>query len=183
MFGNRRFILAAFCLALALTVGCQQEKKQPSASEQAQKDWNAARAGVLVNLAKEQYQNASFDKCRQTINDALKLMPASEPLHVMSARVAIEQGQPEVAERELQLARQLSPSDAEPLYLSGVVYQRWQKPDTACDFYRQAAEKAPAELSYVLAEAEMLVALNRSKDCARASVGKGQLFRAQRRYP
>jgi tetratricopeptide (TPR) repeat protein len=58
----------------------------------------------------------------------------------------------------------LVPADGEPYYLSGVVYQRWQKLDTAYEFYGKAAERSPAELSYVLAQSEMLVAMNRIND-------------------
>ncbi|HEX4793030.1 MAG TPA: tetratricopeptide repeat protein, partial [Humisphaera sp.] len=76
----------------------------------------------------------------------------------------IENGQLELAEQELKLARHYRPADPEPYYLSGVVYQRWQKPDVAYDFYHQAATKAPAELAYLLAQAEMLVAMDRSPE-------------------
>jgi Flp pilus assembly protein TadD len=45
-----------------------------------------------------------------------------------------------------------------------VIYQRWQKPQTAYEFYTAAADKSPAELAYVIARAEMLVDLARQNE-------------------
>ena len=49
--------------------------------------------------------SSSFDKCRKTTNDALKMDPTNANLRVLSAKIAIEQGQLEAAERELELAQ------------------------------------------------------------------------------
>lgn len=147
-------------LLVSLLVGCQGAKP-PQDKELAQKHWSEARASVLYSLAQDQYKNHDFDTCKQTLAQALKISPDGAPLHTLSAKVSIEQGQLELAEQELELARKFSPKDPEPYYLSGVVYQRWQKPVTALEFYKLASERAPAELSYILAQSEMLVALHR----------------------
>jgi tetratricopeptide (TPR) repeat protein len=62
---------------------------------------------------------------------------------------------------QLEQARREEPTNAETDYLTGVIYQRWQQPQKAADAYAAAAAKNPGELCYVLAQAEMLVALNR----------------------
>ena len=124
------------------------------------KRWNAARSAVLLGLARDQYDNQNFDKARQTVDESLKMSPDSAPAHILSAKLYIEQGQLEAAERELASARQLDPTNAECDYYSGVIYQRWQQPQDALKFYEQANTKAPAELAYLLARAEMLVALD-----------------------
>jgi tetratricopeptide (TPR) repeat protein len=147
-------------LLVPLLASCQGAKP-PQDKEVAQKHWSEARATVLYSLAQDQYKAHDFDKCKETLAQALKISPEGAPLHTLSAKVAIEQGQLELAEQELELARKFGPRDPEPYYLSGVVYQRWQKPVTALEFYKLASERAPAELSYVLAQSEMLVALNR----------------------
>jgi tetratricopeptide (TPR) repeat protein len=142
--------------------GCSSQTATPKA--QVVKQWNDARSGVLLGLARDQYQNGVFDKSRQTIDEAIKLSPDSEPAHILSARLYVEAGQLEAAERELMAARQLNPSDAEADYLSGVVYQRWQQPERALEFYQHACDKSPAELAYVMAKAETLVAMGRRAD-------------------
>lgn len=154
-----RFRVTAFLVA-SLLIGCQGSKS-PQDKEVAQKHWSEARATVLYSLALDQYKAHDFDKCKETLGQAMKISPDGAPLHTLLAKVNIEQGQLELAEKELELARKFGPKDPEPYYLSGVVYQRWQKPVTALEFYKLAAERAPAELSYVLAQSEMLVALNR----------------------
>src|SRR3954468_9509065 len=124
-------------------VGCAGNH-QKTQREAALKQWNGARASVLYSLAKDQYATGNFDKARQTVDEALKLDPTSEPLHVLGAKLAIEQGQLESAEIDLKEAQKLNAKDAEADYLLGVVYQRWQKPETALQCYLKASDKAPA---------------------------------------
>lgn len=151
--------LPIFAAALILMTGCQSNRK--SQNQAATEQWNMARAGVQYGLARQQYESGNFDKSRESIQQGLKLEPNNPALRILSAKVAIEQGQLELAEKELERARTAAPANAEADYLSGVVYQRWQRVETACEFYTSASEKAPAELAYLLARSEMLVAMDR----------------------
>jgi Flp pilus assembly protein TadD len=161
----RNAVLAATLVAsVSLTAGCGANKKQQTNKQQAGQRWNAARASVLLTLARDQYAGGNFDKCRKTIDDALKLDPENPQVHLLNAKLAIEQGQLELAERELIFVRTKIPNDAEPHYLSGVIYQRWQKPERAYECYKAAGERAPAEQAYLLAEAETLVSLDRQPE-------------------
>jgi len=158
---------APLLLGLTLTIGCGSSGQKTNTQTQkqaAQKQWAGARANVLGNLAKEQYDNGNFDKARQTTDDALKMDPENVPLRVLSARIAIEQGNLELADKELVLARRLDPRNAEADYFAGAICQRWQKFQEAHDFYRSASEKQPSELAYLLAQSEALVLLNRPDD-------------------
>jgi len=155
-------IIALALAAAASTSGCGG--KTPDQKAEAQERWNNTRATILLGVAQDQYKAQDFDKCRETLNKASRMSPDAPQLHTLAAKVEIEQGHLELAEKELELARKFGPNDPEPYYLSGVIYQRWQKPQTALEFYRQSAQRAPAELSYVLAEGEMLVALDRSPE-------------------
>jgi tetratricopeptide (TPR) repeat protein len=152
--------------ALVLITGCSG-KKNPTQKEKAYKQWAAARANVMYALAQDQYKTGNFDNSRKTTNEALKLNPDHLQLRILSARLAIESAQLELAERELIEARRINPKDAESDYLAGVVYQRWQKPERALEFYTSAAEKNPGELAYLLARSEMLVALTRQEEALR----------------
>jgi superkiller protein 3 len=149
-------------IVLLAVAGCQQDKV--SQKEQAAKQWKSARAGVLAGLARDQYHNGNLDKSRQTLDEALRLDPKNPALHVLSAKLAIEQGQLELADKELKSARELDAKNAEIDYLSGIIYQRWQRLQEAQDFYADAVQKNPNELAYPLAQAEMLVALDKSDD-------------------
>src|SRR5579871_6656744 len=156
-----RIPLLISALLLATAAGCQS-KDDPKAD--AQERWNNTRATILAGVAQDQYKAQDFDKCRETLVKALRMAPNAPQLHVLMAKVEIEQGHLEVAEKELEVARKYGPAEPEPYYLSGVIYQRWQKPQTALDFYHQAGQRAPAELSYLLAEGEMLVAVDRTPE-------------------
>lgn len=195
---KRSLTLAVVAAAAVLfgVAGCSNSH-QKTQKQEATAQWNAARAAVLGGLARDQYQTGQFEKCRQTISEALRIEPDNAKLHVLSAKLAIEQGQLELADRELATARQLDPKDAEADYLSGVVSQRWQKTQAAFDFYSTAADKAPSELPYVLAKAEMLVSMDRAAEALALLQDKvvyfehsaiirdacGQLLVQQKRYP
>ncbi|HEY8667326.1 MAG TPA: tetratricopeptide repeat protein [Tepidisphaeraceae bacterium] len=158
---RRVFLMPVMLLGVA--IGCSQQK-QVTQKEAAHQQWNAARANVMLSLAKGQYDTGNFDKSRQTVDEALKYDDTNAQLHILSAKLAIEQGQLEWAQKELDRARGLDTHNAEADYLCGVIYQRWQKPETAFEFYGSACEKAPAELAYLMAKAEMLVAMDRAKE-------------------
>ncbi len=149
-----------FGMVIAALAGCS-ENKQQTPTQQAVKNWNGARAAVLLGLARDQYQSGSFDKSRLTLSEAAKLDPDNSAEHILSAKLYIEAGQLEAAEKELEAARTLDAKNAEVEYLAGVVYQRWEQPERALAFYTHATELAPAELGYLMARAEMLVAMNR----------------------
>jgi tetratricopeptide (TPR) repeat protein len=114
---------------------------------------------VMLGLAKDQYQSGNFDKCRETLEEALRMDDKNAPIHILMAKVDIEQGQFDMAEDELTAARKIDSKNAESDYLSGVIYQRWQQPDKALEFYQSAVAKNPSELAYLMAKAETLVAM------------------------
>lgn len=171
----RSAAVTATALALLVNSGCSSTPKAND-KEVATKHWNAARSAVLTSLAKDQYQAGNFDKCRTTVDDALRMTPESEPLHLLSAKLLIEKGQLEQAEKELDLARKYAPNDGEPYYLSGVIYQRWRKPEAALGLYKSAYEKSPAELAYLLAAGEMLVAMDKPQEALDLLAGKIDYF-------
>jgi tetratricopeptide (TPR) repeat protein len=148
-------------LLSAAAVGCDSAKPTQTQSEMAQKQWSQARSGVLATLASDQYRNGNFDKCQATLDEALRLTPDNANLHILAARLAIEQGSLEMAETHLEQAKKLDPTNPEADYLTGVVLQRWQQPQQAYEAYDAAVKKNPDELSYLMAKSEMLVVLNR----------------------
>lgn len=146
----------ALILVCLSVTACNQKKQKQEAYDQ----WNAARASAQGNLAADQYKHGNLPGARQSVDEAIKLAPRNVTYHLLSAKIYIEGNSLEAAERELDEVRRIEPKNAEADFLSGVVYQRWQKPNLALDYYTKASENSPAELSYVLARAEMLVQVN-----------------------
>src|ERR1043166_8525511 len=106
---------------LAGTSGCQQDgKKRPTQKEAAVAQWNRTRANILIGLARDQYASGNFESCRKTVDEALRMDPDNEPMRVLSAKLAIEAGQLELADKELEKARKINPKDAEADYLAGI---------------------------------------------------------------
>ncbi|MDQ3440071.1 MAG: tetratricopeptide repeat protein [Planctomycetota bacterium] len=173
---RRAFACCAFLALVLIATGCSGTKKKPTQKEAARNHWNQTRANVLLSLARDQYGTGNFDKSRQTTDEALALDPKNVGLRILAAKLAIEQGRLEQAESELKVARAAAPKNAEADYLSGVIYQRWQKPETASNFYKAASDKAPAELAYIMARAEMLVAMEQPADALKLLESKVNYF-------
>src|SRR3954465_5501422 len=96
---------AAFAGVLLMgATGCANKTQQTSKQAASQR-WNGARAGVLLTLARDQYARGNFDKCRKALDDALKLDPENPQVHLLAAKLSLEQGQLELAERELMFVR------------------------------------------------------------------------------
>lgn len=153
-----KHLLPAMLLVVAL--GCNGAAMKKSQQEQARLRYDRTRALVQLSLAKQQFDIGNIAGARKSADTAEKLDPTIAIVHVMSAKVSIEQGVLDRAEKSLKRARELDPKNAEADYLSGVVCQRWQKTAEALAFYTAAAQKAPTELSYLLAQAETLVVLD-----------------------
>jgi tetratricopeptide (TPR) repeat protein len=164
MLMKRASLLIILVITIVLATGCSSGNKKPDPKEEAAKRWNTTRAGVIYSLALSNYESGNFAKARQNIDEASRLAPESAPMRILSAKLHIELGALELAERELATARELDPKNAEAEYLSGVIHQRWRRTESAYDFYMRASEKAPAELAYLLARSEMLVVLGRSDE-------------------
>src|SRR5438045_2826901 len=75
------------------TCGCEHNKSVPTQKEEAVKQWNQARAGVLASLANSQYEGGNLEKSQESVNEALRLTPDNAALHVMAGKIALEQGQ------------------------------------------------------------------------------------------
>lgn len=161
--------LVAASVGVAGLTGCNSSpNQQKTQREAAQQQWNQARAGIMHSLASDQFKTGNFDKARRTVEEALSIDPQNIHLHILAARISIEQNRLDQADQQLREALKRDPQNAEALYYSGVVAQRWQKFDAALDYYTRASEAQPTEPAYLLARSEMLVILNRRPEALSA---------------
>src|SRR5436189_4728340 len=116
---------------VATFAGCSPTAKNQTDKQRVTQQWDKTRAKVKATLAKDQYDNGNFDKARGSCNEAMNMDPENASIRVLSAEIAIEQAQMEIADKELHLARQFDSKNVEADYLSGVVYERWQNPELA----------------------------------------------------
>jgi len=153
-------VLLAVLTAGAMA-GCDAalDKGHQEFTEQSRAAFDRQRLDIMYQVAEQQYRVGELDKCRESLKNALAVPTPYAPMHVLAARVELEGGNLDVAATHLKKALEIDATKAEPLYLLGLVYQRWQKFDTACDYYQQACDKNPGEALYVLAVAEMRITL------------------------
>ena len=154
--GLRKGLIAAL-IPMALAAGCAKDKK--TVSQEAKVRWDGARAAVLANLAKQQYEAGSHEQCRKSLTQALALDSKNAKIWILAAKLDIEQSKLEQALQDLEMGKAADPNNAEIYYLMGIVNQRWQKLETALEMYTTASEKQADDLAYVMARVEMLVAL------------------------
>lgn len=157
------FVVAAI-LAAVLAGGCASDK--PTEKEKAKIAWADARAAVLLNLANEQYERGSLAEARKTTRDGLRTSNRLSGLHLLQAKLEIEDNRLPGAAASLASAKQLAPNDPEVYYVGGIIAERWEQLDEALAEYQKATQLAPNDLAFLLAVAETLVSLDRSPEAA-----------------
>jgi tetratricopeptide (TPR) repeat protein len=155
---------AALAAALLLLGGCASDGNQTfhKSSQEAQQTFVRTRSTMRLQQAQRQFDAGDLDQAEKTATDALADDPKFAGLMVITARIKIERGELEQAKLLLAQAVALDPKLPEAHYYAGLVQQRWQQYAAARDQYHQAYDLAKDHAPYLLAEAEMLVDLDRA---------------------
>jgi tetratricopeptide (TPR) repeat protein len=173
----RTLSAAALAGAALLFVGCADaQKSQDAMKEEQTTRWNLTRVSVMYQLAQQQYAVGDYDKCRKTIDETLALNAPFAPLQTLAGKVELEKGSLEVAAARLKEAVRIDPSNPEPFYLLGVVYQRWQNAETAAGYYQQAWDRKPGEALYMLAVVEMKISMGQLDEAQKILESKKVYF-------
>ena len=158
----RSLILSAAVSGVLALTGCgSMNQNHQTAHERGTTNWNMARIAIMYQLAETQYKVGDYDKCVDTLREAFATKAPFAPMYILAAKVDIERGNLEPAANQLNAAIRINSADPEPFYLLGVIHQRWQKPEAACDYYNQAWSKKADEVRYLLAVIEMQITLGR----------------------
>jgi len=175
----RTLTIAAAASCVLILTGCEamEPGKQHSTIKQEQTSrWIATRVGVMVQLAQQQYAVGDMAKCKETLGQALALKPDAPGLKLLAGKVFLETGDLEAALQYLTEAKDIEVSNPEPLYLLGVLNQRWQKNDVALDMYKQAWAYKPSEPLYMLAMVEMQITLGQLDEAEKVLEEKRTYF-------
>jgi tetratricopeptide (TPR) repeat protein len=173
----RSLMIAGISAAALFTGACSEAGKKHQALKEEMRDrWTATTMGVKLQLAQQQYAVGDYDKCRKTLDEAMAAGHPHPGIKILSAKVDIEKGALDTAAESLKEAMALAPTDPEPFYLTGVVYQRWQKMDAAMGYYQQAWDKKPADARLMLAVVEMQITLGRLDEAQALLEGKLDQF-------
>ncbi len=155
-------LAAAALLLLPALVGCQKnhEKNVSIAKDR----YLQLRSGLMLTMAQQQFDTGDLDLAEKSVKDAMSVDPTNPRLHVLGARIALERGKLERAYHLLNLAIEQDPNLPEAHFYQGVVHQRWQQYDRAHDRYQQAYELRADDAGFLMAMAEMLVAMDRQSE-------------------
>ncbi|MEL7238036.1 MAG: tetratricopeptide repeat protein, partial [Planctomycetota bacterium] len=156
----RRWTVPAVVAAAALltATGCASNHV---AKEQARARWDDARAQMLLQIAEDQFQNGQIDKADETTEDALRASPRVAAVHVLVAKVELEQNQLTAAGEALDAALALEPEHAEANYLQGVLAEQRLDYESALVSYTKAVATEPTDTAYLIAKSETLLQLDR----------------------
>ncbi len=128
----------------------------------AQKQWDAMRGNVKLQLAENQLHSGRLDEAEKTLEQAIGMSPKSSRSYLLMAKLELERGELAKAREAIEIASSLPGNDAEVEYVAGIVAQRYGDPSKALGHYTYAAIAAPQSVSNTLARAEMLVSLGRT---------------------
>lgn len=161
-----RFLRRDFVIATATALGlagCTPTIHQQN-REAAQQRWDQIRTRVKLQLATQQLEGGYVDDAVHTLREAIALDPHCPDPYVLLAQAHFEQDDLAAAREVLREASRVVPEDPGVLYMRGVVAERGQDYDSAIDFYHRAGQLDPAQIDYVIAEAESLVAGGKPAD-------------------
>ncbi|MFH1417113.1 MAG: tetratricopeptide repeat protein [Planctomycetota bacterium] len=161
-------VVVPFVLAALAAGGCGEDFSNlvrdhvsKDRKADAQKQWDAMRGSVKLQLAENQLSSGRLEEARKTLEQAIAMSPDSSRAHLLLARLELERGELAKAREAIDIASSLPGNDPEVEYVAGIVAERYDDLSKALGHYTYAAIAEPHCPSYVLARAETLVALGR----------------------
>lgn len=154
--------LIGITIFLAVLTGCASSVQE--AKVEAYQRWNQARAQVLYGVAVEHFKVGQLDLAGAKATESLALDDKYAQARILLGKVYIEQGNYSLAVRELEAVHRHAPRSPEVNYLLGVAHEKAKRLDEALKCYRLAHALDTANLSPVMAAAEVLVAMERVRE-------------------
>jgi len=174
---NRQTILSILAAGtLVLITGCANSPNHDKWVNQAESRWLKARSDQMLQMAQKHFNAGDLNQTEAGIADALQYDPLNPELHLLAGRVALERGQLERAYNRFQNSIDQNDKSSRAHYYQGVVLQRWQRYADAYDRYTKAYELEPDRVAYIMAMAEMLVALDKMDDALILLEDKARYF-------
>ncbi|MEE9404959.1 MAG: tetratricopeptide repeat protein [Algisphaera sp.] len=160
-------LVLQFTLAMMAVVflgGCANRGQHKKWVDNADLRWNGMRATALIDMAQGQFDSGQLDLAESTIRDAAAISPENPKVHLLSGRIALENGLLERATHHFGAALEKDDTLADAHYFRAVVFQRWQKNEDALADYQAAAKLDSEHPGRILAVAETLVTLDRTDE-------------------
>ncbi len=154
--------MAATLMAMVLC-GCQTTPHHQHRVA-AEENLNRLQGGVKFQLASQALENGLVEEAANALQEAIRLDPQNAEYHRTLAKCYLEQGQVAAAAAAADVAVGLEDQSADLFYVLGMIAQRRQRMDEALGYFAAARKREASNIDYLLAEAEALVTLERSKE-------------------
>ena len=148
-----------------LALGCQEVVPKQRLGR-AQSDWTAARVDVAVREVAKRLAQGDTGRARSVLEEALRGDVSDVRLHILLARVAIDQGRFAEAEAQVRQAAYVQPGDPAVDRIRGLLAESQGHWEAARLAYAEEATKSPDKLEPLLAQARVLHASARAKEAA-----------------
>jgi len=149
---------------LAVLAGCQASQTSETARMEAHRRWRVVRAGVLCGVAEEHLQVGQLDAAAAKASQAVDLNEDCNKARLLLGRTHIEKGNYRMAVSVLKDALAREPRSAAAFFLLGVAQERSKRLNEALESYREAFHLDESNLGSIVAAAEVLVALGRTRE-------------------
>ncbi|MSR40289.1 MAG: tetratricopeptide repeat protein [Phycisphaerales bacterium] len=161
-FRSRSFttVLTLLAVSSSCLVGCGGPTKQGIvARQEANSRFAKTTSVVSYDQARQAFESGDLSSAQKHIREAIARSDQEPRYWALLGRIELESRRLEEARVALDKAVTLDPNYAEGYYFRGVVMERWSQDEKALADYQKAAELDGAKLSYVLATAETMVAM------------------------
>lgn len=115
-------------------------------------------------MANQAFLAGDLPKALKHVEYSLELNPPVVKSHILKGRVLLEMNNLEAAGIAFKRAQELDPKNVDSWYYQGILAERVDRKEEALKWYAGAAELDQANPQYIIAAAEMLVALDRVED-------------------
>jgi len=144
----RRFTTLYGIVCLMSLLGCASQHQQKK--DALVKDWEAARAQLNIDMARQQFETGDFEKAQASCQKIIAACPDYAPTYVLLGRIYLEHDEPGKARDVLNQALEIDPQSAPAHYYLALIHERWKKLNLAGEYYQAAREIDPRQPSYLL---------------------------------
>ena len=152
-----RRIESILLVAALLASGCESQSQKNK--DQAMKRWQAARAHLTIDMARQQFEQGQVKRALATTENVLQNSPTYAPAHVLLGSIYLEQDRLAAAKEAFTRATALDPGSGEAHYGLGVLAERRQQLEVALEHYQTAWQSQPDKPMYLLAVVDTQVAM------------------------
>jgi len=165
----RRIIAGIIIVVVLLCGGCSSSGR---GRELVKQKWDKASGRIKLSLAQQQYELGQYDKAAEAIVGCIQADPSNPLAHLLYGQVLLAQGRRSAAEEELTFAVGLDEELDRGWYWLGVATEQARDYVQAESYYAKALMLSPQTVDYILAVADVQVALGKYEEAQELLEGK-----------